>query len=43
LEQSGYGLVEESEANQAFEFHAGAFDVFGYHGQIQREAQAARA
>jgi hypothetical protein len=43
LEQSGFGLVEESEANQVFEFRPGASDVLGHHGQIQREAHRARS
>ncbi|GAA2371433.1 hypothetical protein GCM10010246_77200 [Streptomyces cuspidosporus] len=36
---SGFGLVEESETYQAFEFRAGAFDMLGHQRQVQREAQ----
>jgi hypothetical protein len=38
LEQSGFGLVEESEADQALELRTGAFDVFGLYRQVQCEA-----
>jgi hypothetical protein len=43
LEQSGFGLVEETEADQAFEFRTGALDVFRQQRQVQREAQVAGA
>ncbi|GAA1709165.1 hypothetical protein [Streptomyces yatensis] len=38
-EHSGFGLIEASNADQAFEFRAGAFDVLGHQRQVQREAQ----
>lgn len=42
-EQPGFGLVEETEADQALKLRSVAFDVLGHHGQIQREAQVAGA
>jgi hypothetical protein len=40
-EQPGFGLFEESEADQALEFRAGAFHVIGQDRQIQSQAQIA--
>ena len=42
-EQTGFGFVEESDVDQAFEFRPGAFDMLGNHGQVPREAQVAGA
>ena len=38
-EQSGFTLVEESQADQAFELPAGAFDVLGQHREIKCQTQ----
>lgn len=38
-ERSGFALVEESEADQAFEPPADAFDALGQHREIKRQTQ----
>ncbi|MBS2962963.1 hypothetical protein KGA66_07905 [Actinocrinis puniceicyclus] len=39
--QSGFGFVEECEADQAFQLCADAFDVLGQDLEIERKAHLA--